>query len=90
MIRDWQTGQTTGQSGRWDLNPRHLAWKARALPLSYTRIDFELPIVMTIEVRNGDLLSITPIRIRNLQFQVGREGFEPPNSEGARFTVWCN
>src|SRR4051812_48276780 len=28
----------TGQSGRWDLNPRHLAWKARALPLSYTRI----------------------------------------------------
>ena len=27
----------TGQSGRWDLNPRHLAWKARALPLSYAR-----------------------------------------------------
>lgn len=26
------------QSGRWDLNPRHLAWKARALPLSYTRM----------------------------------------------------
>ena len=26
-----------GQSGRRDLNPQHLAWKARALPLSYTR-----------------------------------------------------
>src|SRR5262245_40508878 len=25
------------QSGRWDLNPRRLAWKARALPLSYAR-----------------------------------------------------
>lgn len=25
-------------SGRWDLNPRHLAWKASALPLSYVRI----------------------------------------------------
>ena len=22
--------------------------------------------------------------------RVGREGFEPPNPEGARFTVWCN
>ena len=27
------------QSGRRDLNPQHLAWKASALPLSYSRID---------------------------------------------------
>ncbi len=24
-------------SGRWDLNPRQLAWEARTLPLSYAR-----------------------------------------------------
>ena len=24
-------------SGRWDLNPRHLAWEASTLPLSYAR-----------------------------------------------------
>lgn len=26
------------ESGRWDLNPRHPAWEASALPLSYARI----------------------------------------------------
>ena len=28
----------TVESGRWDSNPRHPAWKAGTLPLSYTRI----------------------------------------------------
>lgn len=30
-------GIFSGWSGRWDSNPRHRAWKARALPLSYVR-----------------------------------------------------
>ena len=29
--------QPKPQSGRWDSNPQHPAWKAGALPLSYTR-----------------------------------------------------
>jgi hypothetical protein len=29
-----------GQSGRRDLNPQHFAWKAKALPLSYSRLIF--------------------------------------------------
>ncbi len=28
-------------SGRWDLNPRQLAWEARTLPLSYARPESE-------------------------------------------------
>jgi hypothetical protein len=28
-------------SGRWDLNPRQLAWEARTLPLSYARPGFD-------------------------------------------------
>ncbi len=31
----WRVG--VGWSGRWDLNPRQLAWEARTLPLSYAR-----------------------------------------------------
>ena len=29
--------RSVGWSGRWDLNPRQLAWEARTLPLSYAR-----------------------------------------------------
>ena len=29
--------EVRGWSGRWDLNPRQLAWEARTLPLSYAR-----------------------------------------------------
>lgn len=34
-----KTSQISGKywSGRWDLNPRQLAWEARTLPLSYAR-----------------------------------------------------
>ena len=37
-----RTGGKTGSSwsGRWGSNPRRLAWKASALPLSYTRLAY--------------------------------------------------
>ena len=121
------------QSGRRDLNPQHLAWKASALPLSYSRIDtppHRLILTSILQRLAGSLGCITwyllhpeilrqpsvksfenhrdswsginldhrtfryqdfavPIMV-TLAKRLGREGFEPPNSEEARFTVWCN
>ena len=83
-------GGSAGQSGRRDLNPQHLAWKARALPLSYTRLSqFRVP---GFEFRVGPRSSVGNLELEtwNSKLGVGREGFEPPNSEEARFTAWCN
>jgi hypothetical protein len=63
-------------SGKRDLNPRPPAWKAGALPLSYSRTTL-----------NADPLpgwGWTPVAS---QWDLGRGGFEPPEPHGDRFTV---
>ncbi len=88
-----------GQSGRRESNPQHLAWKASALPLSYSRSSNSECGIRNADwhfsrhCRNGVASADdSEIRIPNSTFpkRLGREGFEPPNSEEARFTVWCN
>lgn len=40
----WLQYRLRNWSGRRDLNPRHFAWEANALPLSYTRL-FDADII---------------------------------------------
>ena len=61
------------ESGRRGSNSPPIAWKAIALPNEL------LPLV------NKDLCSIYPPEVDD----VGKDGFEPPNSEEDRFTVCC-
>ena len=61
-----------GWSGKRDSNPRPPAWKAGALPLSYSRLPS----------RRAPM----PRRFDHQQV-VGRGGFEPPKAFASRFTV---
>jgi hypothetical protein len=60
-------------SGRRDSNPRPRAWKARALPLSYSR---SRPILPKPNLHKPSLRKL-----------VERGGFEPPKTLVGRFTV---
>ena len=54
-----------GRSGRWDLNPRQPAWKAGALPLSYTRTRNVSQSgwrgIRTPELRGGQIYSLVQL-----------------------------
>ena len=69
----------TSLSGRRGSNPRPTAWKAVALPTEL------LPLVNSSRSTPSNALSSH----RLLQNTVGKDGFEPPNSEEDRFTVCC-
>ena len=72
------------QSGRRGSNSLPSAWKADALPNELLPlISFSVSGVFSVSNRRFHLPSSIP---KNL---VGREGFEPSNSEEDRFTVCC-
>ena len=70
-------------SGRRGSNPRPTAWKAVALPtelLPQINLQFAISNLQSKELWFANCL---------LPGFVGKDGFEPPNSEEGRFTVCC-
>ena len=74
-------------SGRRGSNPRPTAWKAVALPTELLPL---LPAVAS--AQTGVILIFwysLPAFAKAKAGAVGKDGFEPPNSEEDRFTVCC-
>ena len=71
-------------SGRRGSNPRPTAWKAVALP---TELLPHFP--SDLRRTSGPLVPFDLRRTSGPQKRVGKDGFEPPNSEEDRFTVCC-
>ena len=75
----------TSRSGRRGSNPRPTAWKAVALP---TELLPHNPLRLCRHYRSKKELFNTCLCFRPA-VPVGKDGFEPPNSEEDRFTVCC-
>ncbi len=87
------SGMETGWSGKRDSNPRPRAWKARALPLSYSRIPRRITRTKQRSQPSEWPFPFGCSRPENLglpliiHMVVGRGGFEPPKACASRFTV---
>ena len=74
-------------SGKRDLNPRPPAWKAGALPLSYSRIIQQRPSPSCMLRTAADMFPTHGWGSSRCPKTLGRGGFEPPKPNGDRFTV---
>ncbi len=64
-------------SGRWDLNPRQLAWEARTLPLSYARPSRRIGILHH-HVSWCNLLGVIPVSATLVKRPSSIVGIETP------------
>src|SRR5262245_4716704 len=75
-------------SGRWDSNPRHPAWKAGTLPLSYTRVansECRLQIAES-QLPPGLFSAHSTLRIPHFPTWAERD-LNPRRAKPVRFTV---
>ena len=69
-----------GKSSTAELHPRRFKFQVPSSKFQVPSRGMGVPRVFDLEPGTWNLEPVG----------VGREGFEPPNSEEARFTVWCN
>ena len=77
-------------SGRWDSNPRRLAWEASTLPLSYARSQRQTQYSLYyIRPRNGKTAGSSGCFIRSLSLRERtRVEASPSLSQGRWMTAW--
>ena len=89
--RQYRVRLSTSRSGRRGSNPRPTAWKAVALPTELLPQNLICKFAnSTIKELHDFIAQFPNFTFANCAIEtVGKDGFEPPNSEEDRFTVCC-